>query len=234
MKISKIIEENKDSIIQLAIEMLVDNNQRKISIRGTGFIISEDGKFITNAHVYKQISEEEKPYLIAKVPGEKSGTMTKYESHKIKLLEIDEENDVAIFKLLNDKKYKNIDGFLNSELVREGDRVVYMGYPLATELLSLGFGITLSTNSCIISSIKRRGSDGSLHYFMVDTHTNPGSSGSPVFSEKSGKILGIVSGNISSKIPGPDGKEIMVPANMGICRPATYIEKIIKDINKLK
>lgn len=232
MKITKIIEKNKGLIMQLAIEKPADNNQKQISVRGTGFIISEDGKFITCAHVYKQIPENERQYLVAKIPGEEKNNITRYELYPVELLEIDEENDIAILKMLGNKKYKYINYFLNSELVKEGDEVVYMGYPLATELLTMGFGITLSTNSCIISSIKRRSSDSSLHFFMIDTHTNPGSSGSPIFSRESGKVIGIVCGNIASKILTPGGKDIMVPTNMGICRPATYIENIINKNNK--
>jgi len=91
------------------------------------------------------------------------------------------------------------------------------------------FGITMTTNKCIISSVKRRGVDGSLHFFMIDTHANNGSSGSPVFAAETGRLVGIVSGKISTRVPTPDGKMIDVPANMGICRPVNYINKWVKN-----
>ncbi len=228
MEISKIIEKNKNAIVLIAIEIPKENNQTSIGIRGTGFIVSEDGKFITNAHVYKQIPENELQYIVVKVPGKTDDKkLLYYDTYPIKLLQIDEENDVALIQIVTDKKFETVDKMGNSDEIQEGDEVVYIGYPLATEMLQMGFGITMTTNRCLVSSIKRRGIDGSLHFFLVDTHTNNGSSGSPVFSTETGKVVGIASAKISSRIPTPDGKIIDIPANIGICRPIKYAIDLI-------
>lgn len=231
MQISKIIEKNKNSIILIEILIPKENNQATRSIKGTGFIISKDGKFLTCAHVYKQIPENELPYLQALVPGkiDEKGIIH-YERYKINVVKIDEKNDLALMQLVSDNKieFKPISGFGNPETVEEGDEVIFIGYPLALELIIMGFGITMNTNRCIVSSIKRRGVDGSLDFFIVDTHVNNGSSGSPLFSKDTGKIIGIASARISSKITAPDGKIFDIPANMGICRPAKYIENLLK------
>lgn len=79
-----------------------------------------------------------------------------------------------------------------------------------------------------VSSVKRRGKDGSLHFFLMDTYTNNGSSGSPVFSKDTGEIIGIVSGKISARIPALDGKILDIPANIGICRPIQYVKDLIE------
>jgi len=231
MKNSKIIQKNKESIILINIIIPGENNQTKISVRGTGFIVSKDGKFITCAHVYKQIPENELPYLKVMVWGETSDKgITNYKEYGVKLLKMDEENDLALMQIMSDSniEFEAIIDFGDSESVEEGDEVIFIGYPLATELLGMKFGITISTNHCIISSIKRRGADGSLHFFMIDTHINNGSSGSPVFLKDTGEVIGIASARISSKIPAPDGKIFDIPANMGICRPSKYIEELIK------
>lgn len=224
MKIPEIIEKNKKAIILIAINILEGDNRGKVSIRGTGFITSKDGKFITCAHVYKQIPPNELQYLEVSVPGKTDEKgITHYDRYKVKLLKMDEENDLALMQIISEKNnFETIEGFGDSESVKEGDEVVFIGYPLATELLGMQFGITMSTNHCIISSVKKRGIDGSLHFFMVDTHINNGSSGSPVFLKETGKVIGIASGKISAKIPAPDGKVFDIPANMGICRPAKY------------
>lgn len=229
MQISKIIEKNKNSIILVALYMPGENNQAKVSIRGTGFIISRDGKFITCAHVYKQIPQNELSYLEVSVPGKTDERgITHYDRYKVKLLKMEEENDLALMQIISDKNdFELIEDFGDSESVKEGDEIIFIGYPLATELLGMQFGITMSTNHCIISSVKRRGVDGSLHFFMIDTHINNGSSGSPVFLKDTGKVIGIASGRISSKITAPDGKIFDIPANMGICRPAKYIVDLI-------
>ena len=229
MNIQKIIEKNRNAIVLIAVEIPKENNQTTIGIRGTGFIISNDGKFITNEHVYKQIPENELQYACAKVPGkiDEKGSQF-YNRYPIKLLHIDEENDVALMQIIADKKFETIENLGDSELLKEGDEIVYIGYPLATEMLNMGFGITMTTNKCIVSSIKRRGVDGSMHFFLVDTHTNNGSSGSPVFSTDTGKVIGVVSGKISSRIPAPDKSMIDIPANIGICRPIKYAIDLIE------
>lgn len=232
MKISEIIEKNKNSIILVALYIPVpgENNKGKVSIRGTGFIISRDGKFITCGHVYKQIPQNELPYLEVSVRGKTDEKgITHYDRYKVKLLKMDEENDFALMQIISEGKnsFEPIKRFGDSEKVKEGDEVIFTGYPLATELLGMKFGITMSTNHCIISVVKRRAKDGSLHFFMVDTHINPGSSGSPVFLKDSGEVIGVTSGKISQRILPPGGKTFEIPANMGICRPAKYIENLI-------
>lgn len=234
MNNSKIIEKNKKSIILLDVVTPQDNKQNKIRIVGSGFIILEDGKFITCAHVYKQIPENEKQYLGAKIMAETNEKgITNYKSYKVKFLEEDKENDIALMQLIseNNEKFTPIEEFGDAEFIKEGNDVMILGFPLALELIMMGFGITLSANKCIISSVKRRGEDGSLHYFIVDTHINNGSSGSPMFLVDTGKVVGMACGRISNKIPLPDGKIIDVPANMGICRPGNYI---IELMNKYK
>src|SRR3989344_9680040 len=109
MNIQKIIEKNKDAIVLVDIQIPKENNQKTIGIRGTGFVISEDGKFITNAHVYKQIPENELQYIGASVPAETNEkNITRYDRFEIELLKIDEENDVALMKIKSEKKFKTV------------------------------------------------------------------------------------------------------------------------------
>jgi len=226
MKNSKIIEKNKNAIILLKLQIPEEN---KLSIRGTGFIISKDGKFITNYHVYKSIPEDLKKYLkLSLIDKTDEKGITHFKDYMVELLKSDKENDIALMKIITEenKIFSAIGGLGDAESVKEGEDALFMGYPLATELISMGFGITMSSKQCIISSIKNRGTDGSLHFFMVDTHINNGSSGSPVFSIKTGKIIGVASGKISTKITDPKGKVFDIPADMGICVPSKYIEKL--------
>lgn len=226
MDIANIIENNKKSILLVDLQKTGPNGQKMINIRGTGFLVSPDGKFVTNAHVYNLIPKEDLDYMGAAVPGTTNEKkLTQYVRYPIKLLYIDTENDLALMQIIAEKKFDAVT-LGNSDEVSEGNDVVFIGYPLAVELLNMNFGITMNTNKCIISSIKRRGVDGSLHFFMVDTHINNGSSGSPVFS-MGGEVIGVASGKISTKIPLPNGSLIDIPANMGICRPIKYAIELI-------
>jgi S1-C subfamily serine protease len=231
MKISKIIQRNKKSIILIDIQIPAENNQKKISIRGTGFMVSKDGKFVTCAHVYNQISVNEMQFVGASVPDkEDTKGILSYRRYPIKLIDKDDKNDIAIMQIVSDKKdFDFINSFGKIGKTQEGEDLLFIGYPLATELLSSGFGITMTSTRCIVSSIKRRGVDGSLDFFLIDTHANNGSSGSPIFSSETGDVLGIISGKIvSAKIPTSIANQMIdIPANMGICRPAEYISEII-------
>ena len=231
MNNSKIIEKNQDAVVLIDLTMPDGNGKFKISIRGSGFIISEDGKFITCAHVYNEILENERQFLGVKVltKMDEKG-IGHYDNFKTKLLKMDKENDLVLMQIISEekKKFTRIEKIGDSENVKNGDEIIFLGFPLAVELLTMGFGITMTANHVIISAIKRRGVDGSLHFFMIDTHVNNGSSGSPVFLRDSGKIIGIINCRISSKIPYAEGKIIDIPANMGTCLPVNYVKNLIE------
>src|SRR6185295_16542521 len=109
MDIPKIIQENKKAIVLIDVRTPEANHQFKVSIKGTGFIISEDGKFITNAHVYKAVQQNEMEGLGVSVPGEtdQKGTIH-YDRYPTKLLAIDEENDVALMQIISDKTFATV------------------------------------------------------------------------------------------------------------------------------
>ncbi len=233
MEITKIIEENKNAIILVDVHIPAEHNQQKVSIKGTGFIVAPEGKFITNAHVYKAIPENEWQYMGVSVPGKTDEkNLLHYDRYPIKLINIDEQNDVAYMEIISDKKdFQTVKGLGDSEKVKEGDDIIFIGYPLAVELLNMGFGITMTTNQSIISSVKRKIEGGMLSFFLTDSHINSGSSGSPVFSTKNGEVIGIASAKISAKIPLPGGQVADIPANMGICRPINYAIELINKVD---
>ncbi len=222
MKDSKIIEKNKNSVVLLEVAIPKEDGKVRRSIRGTGFIVSKDGKFVTCSHVYDKIPEKEREFLRIMVPDktDKKG-ITHYKRYRAELLRADKKEDAALLKIKskNGREFRPVEKIGDPEVVQAGDDVLFLGYPLALEFIMMGFGITMNANRCIVSSVKRRGEDGSLHFFVVDTHINRGSSGSPVFLKSSGEVVAIASGKISAKVPVRDGKHADVPANIGICRP---------------
>ncbi len=235
----QIFKENKKSVLLLELFIPQKDGKKQISIRGSGFIVTEDGKFVTSAHVYNNIPESKRKFLRVVVADKtnKKG-ITFFKKYGLNLLELDNENDIALMKIetKDDKTFPAVNSFGNLEEIAEGDDAVFVGFPLAIKLLEMGFGLTMSMTHCMISSVKRRAKDGSLHFYIVDTHINNGLSGSPLFSVENGELIGIAAGKIIlNNFKTKDGQKVEVPANMGICRPINYVVDLInknKEENK--
>ena len=206
---------------------------QQVSIRGTGFLVSPDGLIATAAHVIKEIPEGEVHLLGVGFKGKPDENgIRAYTRVKVSVYKVDSENDVALLKIDNSSNIKypiSLESLLGkTEKLYEGDDILMIGYPLATEMLSMGFGITESSYSAIVSTMKRKADNGALHFFLINTHLNKGASGSPVFDLKSGSIVGIATGTIQSKTQIEKDKIIEVPSNIGLCRPINYLANLLK------
>jgi tetratricopeptide (TPR) repeat protein len=149
-----------------AVMLLVvsDANGKEIAT-GTGFLVSSDGKLITNHHVIENAAS-----AVAKA---ENGGLFLVEG----VLADDPKNDLVLLKL----KGKDLP-FLplgSSEKVEAGTRVVVIGSPLGLEG-------TLSEG--IVSAI--RDLIGEQLLLQITAAISPGSSGSPVLNAR-GEVIGI-------------------------------------------
>lgn len=230
MKYSDIIEKYKDGIGFLALHISKDG-RTGLKIGGTCFVAGEKGKILTCAHLYNKLSEQEKEQLFVSLPVEKKGRLTKYGEHKLSLIAKDDENDVALFQADKLPSFIKPIPMGNDEIIVAGDDVGFVGFPIATSLLNMGWGITLSANKCIIGAVKWRGVDQSLHFFQLDTHIRPGNSGSPLFSFDQGKVIGIAAGHVGRGIEGMSRANI--PQMIGIARPICYGKKLLEKAGRV-
>ena len=125
---------------------------------GTGFIVDEDGLMVTNAHVVSD-------FLTVTVVFEDGN------EYKGNVLGIDERADLAIVRLIADRKF-SVMVMGNSDDVNIGDEVIALGFPLSYEL-----GSTLTVTRGIISA--KRSFEG-VERFQTDAALNPGNSGGPL------------------------------------------------------
>ena len=132
---------------------------------GSGFIISQDGFVLTNAHVVEGADEV-------------TVTLTDRREFKAKVLGADRRSDVALLKLAaNNLPYLRTG---DSSKIRVGEWVVAIGSP---------FNLDNTVTAGIISA-KSRDTGEYLPLIQSDVAVNPGNSGGPLINMR-GEVIGI-------------------------------------------
>ena len=140
--------------------------------QGTGFIITNDGYIVTNAHLLSEGKTiESTNYEKDKIPTEFIGSNTNM--------------DVALLKIEGEYNFLELG---NSNETQVGERVIAIGNPL---------GLQFSVTEGIVSGIHRPGINELEAYVQTDAALNPGNSGGPLIN-KIGKVIGINNFKIGS------------------------------------
>jgi len=163
--------------------IIEDSIQGVVTIRtnagfqGTGFIISNEGYIVTNAHVLADELGNLATGIQTITNEQKSKTAT-YIGHSNTF-------DLALLKISGDYNSLEIG---NSDEIQAGEKVIAIGNPL---------GLQFSVSEGIISAIHRIGPNGMNAYIQTDAALNPGNSGGPLIN-KQGKVIGINNFKIGS------------------------------------
>ena len=161
IEVSQVISESLEKVITI----FTENNQ------GTGFIINNNGDILTNAHVVEGnihitvIDQKSQPY---------EGSVIGYSKNY----------DVAVVR---------IPGLANQKAL-ELDLHTYA--PIGEEIIALGspFGQTNTATLGTIAAVNRSFYIGERIYeniYQMTALLSPGSSGGPLLSVKTGKVIGI-------------------------------------------
>lgn len=134
---------------------------------GTGFIISEDGYVLTNAHVVTGSTD-----LQVK--------LTTKREYKARVIGVDPYTDVALIKI--DATGLPVVKIGKSDPLEPGEWVAAIGAP---------FGFENSVTVGVVSAKERLLPDGSyVPFIQTDVAVNPGNSGGPLFST-TGEVVGM-------------------------------------------
>lgn len=133
--------------------------------QGTGFIVSENGYVLTNAHVLSEGN------IIQILDYEQN-------SFNSELIGYDLNFDLALLKIDGNFEKLNL---ANSNNLKIGEKVIAIGNPL---------GLQFSVSEGIISGIHRVGVNNVEAYIQTDAALNPGNSGGPLI-DKEGEVIGI-------------------------------------------
>jgi S1-C subfamily serine protease len=233
---SKNLQEKIKEIKPAVVAIGFTPNPQQITIIGSGFIVSEDGKIVTAAHLFNNLNEEQIKNLKANVlVGEQGRDLEVYEW--ISLIfdkeKINVKDDVAVLKLnlsqKTDLKLTKLD-LGDSEETEIGQETYFIGFPYAAQLMNSGFGVTLVVNKGIVSNIKRDGVDikHPRNWFVIDAISNPGNSGCPIIDVESNKVIGVMS--ISFRTPSVVMKELDIrePMHIAGAKPINLVKELLK------
>jgi serine protease Do len=157
---------------------------------GSGFIVSNDGYILTNAHVVAEADDV-------------NVRLTDRREFPAKVIGFDPHSDVAVIKI--DAKDLPTVRIGNPEQVRPGEWVLAIGSP---------FGLDNSATAGIVSATSRAvgGEDNYVPFIQTDVAVNPGNSGGPLFNMR-GEVIGMNS-MIFSRTGGYMGLSFAIPIDV--------------------
>lgn len=196
----------------------------RFRLRGTGFIVGNGNTVVTNAHVLPSDSENmTDTSLVVQV----RISDRELQMRQAEVLEVDKVHDLALLRFQG--AAAPAVPIRDSDSVREGQPVAFMGFPIGGAL-----GFSPVTHRGMISSIVpsamptpnarllnestiRGARAGAFDIFQLDGTAYPGNSGGPLFDPDQGDVLGVVNmvflkGTRESALSQPSGISYAIPS----------------------
>jgi serine protease Do len=191
--------------------------------RGTGFVVGDGSRLVTNSHVLPPIVDNEHYEVLAiAIPGPGSEAQLR----EARMIAVDKQHDLALLGFDGGKLPAVSIG--ESSLVREGQMYLFTGFPLGAVL-----GLYPVTHRAMISAVApiaipsaradqldpkllRRLATGAYPIFQLDATAYPGNSGSPLYDPESGEVIAVINmvfvkGTKETAMTQPSGITYAVP-----------------------
>ena len=201
-------------------------------LQGTGFVVADGYHVVTNAHVVKvELAVDQKEVLVIF-----TGKGKRAQFRQARVLVLDEAHDLALLRI-SGARLPSLK-IADSEQVREGERYAFTGFPLGGIL-----GLYPATHQGIVSSITpiaapmggsrqltpeliKRLRNG-YEIFQLDATAYPGNSGSPLYDQVSGQVVGVIN---SVFVKGTKEAAIENPSGITYAIPSRYVRKLLEKI----
>lgn len=226
--LSRNIKKVRQSIIAVGFR----RSAKKITIVGSGFSVSDDGKILSATHLYNKLKPEQATKLMgmAMTKQEPNG-LEHYTWLPLKLIKKNDKSDMALFQIENYEKtlLKPLE-LGDSDKVRVGENVYFIGFPYAARLINEGFGITLIVNKAIICNIKQDGKDPKhpRNFIFLDTISNPGNSGCPLIDVGTNKVIGVMAITFRTKSKSHSNLDIREPMHICAAKPINLAKDLLE------
>jgi S1-C subfamily serine protease len=225
------IDSIRSSIVAVGI---IDKQGRgiKTSFYGTGFVVGDGSRIVTNYHVYRSIEKllKERGRLAVF-----SGRGESAKIHEVRLERSDIGHDLALFHLNRGRLAPM--RLADNEMLREGQDVAFTGFPIGMVLglypvthrgvISAITPIVIPANSAkklTAAQIKRIRNER-FKVYQLDGTAYPGNSGSPVYKVDSGKVVGVIN---SVFVKGTKEAALKDPSGITYAIPVKYVRHLLR------
>lgn len=222
-----IAEENLSSC--LAIEVIYDSILTTKTLTGAGFIISENGYVITNAHVIYGDDWEgagsSYPQNLKSITGTiDNGDGTTQNYNLTLVAKYNPYADLALLKInLGEGEKVKAVKFRNSSTAKYGEAVLMIGNPK-------GLGISAARGIISQPSLTDNSSSPAKEYILLDIAMNHGNSGGPVF-DKNGFVIGVAAMRYKTSAASSSDSSIDLAVGIGYAVPSLLVQKFISTLN---
>ncbi|KAJ8013947.1 hypothetical protein DPEC_G00035140 [Dallia pectoralis] len=193
--IADVVETIAPAVVHIELYRKMAYSKREVAVAtGSGFVVSDDGQIVTNAHV---VANKHRVQVELK-----SGA-----TYEAKIKDVDEKSDIALLKIDSPNKLPVLLLGRSSDL-RPGEFVVAIGSP---------FSLQNTVTTGIVSTTQRGGKElgmrnSDMEYIQTDAIINYGNSGGPLVN-LDGEVIGIntlkVTAGISFAIPSDKIREFL-------------------------
>ena len=209
-----------DELARSTVYIEVTDQDRSLCWTGSGVIVEDGTKVLTNAHVATPAASDPQECTNISVGITESVEKKPTLFIDAKIVQIDENLDLALLELLdiepntyNALKFKEGDSQLDT-------RIRVIGYP------GIG-GATLTLTNGVIAGID---DESSAQFYKVSAKISPGNSGGPVVNDQ-GLLIGIATAGYRAEVECEDGgvKCSVTDESIGLVRPIRYAKSLLGD-----
>jgi S1-C subfamily serine protease len=217
----------------VAIGSFLPTGSPRQRFRGSGFVVGNGHLVVTNQHVLPESLDKARNEQLAVF----SGRGPRARVHPAKLMAEDRRRDLAVLYISQPLPVLELapDG-----AVREGAEIAFTGFPLGMAL-----GLYPVTHRGIVSAISpmappQRGTRDltaqmiramrdPFDALQLDATAYPGNSGSPVYDQQTGRVVGVVN---SVLVKSTKESAIENPSGISYAIPVKFVRELLKEAHQ--
>ena len=225
------IDKVRPSIV--AVGTFNPSGQPRQTFRGTGFVVGNGHQVVTNYHVLPEKLNEARKETLAVFSGR--GARVRY--HEARVLVKDAEHDLALLYMHDPLPALAL---APASKAREGEEIAFTGFPIGMVL-----GLYPVTHRGIVSAITPlaqpqlspklitpkmvRAMRDASEVLQLDATAYPGNSGSPVYRQSTGAVVGVVN---SVFVKGSKETALQKPSGITYAIPVAHVHALLRKAGK--